>query len=1332
MCRTKLCRAGVLLAACLLTCPAAAQTVSPVEQAARSGLPQLTEFLLHPGDAPYSFAFRPGSDGPHRMIAAWGTVIGIVMAVQVEGREPIIQRGNPVTVDFDATRGRLCTVVLRGDGDLPVATVGVLHGGQKATTPTPTAPQAPVPGVPLPVPPPTASLTEDFEAGAEEGWVMIGDAKIATAGNSQALTTSGFAFGLPKLDNLGDIALRFRYRHGQGLGDIALRVKGLSPPEHLYHVMVSTDGVAVVREAQQKPQELARKPFPLVVGTWYAMGVTVQGGRVHVEIDGQPLIDATDPAPLPAGLIGFGCLSGSGFAYDDIALSLPSPGTAGPPGEPQPPIQTGPAVVLPSPAIATQGAPSLAALDASLVAPLQKAGIADAETLVQRVLTRDGLMSLGQASGADPVSLLRLASRVELARVLGERSVTQSHLALLETADIDQPGDIAAYAGREADLADLLTARAAAFGMDAPLAQEVSTWVQAASQSGQRLPSGLSLLPDAAVVAPRPFRAGEIGEGLSAETLSAVELGTGGLEGPEGLSQDEIQALIVQYQTLFMVQQKIGAGQAFELARTLVANMVVIKAGRSETHKEFAATEGGLYRADIRLQRPGGDIKLAWAIDKPVVSYAMVNPPTTMAAPVALKAVNALATPIISGYAPIMQGDEKTTGECIDERDSFYLYFYLKSTDIPPVGKLRLRLIVQENVDDKPAKVLQPGDPDYHPNQPPPEKPDPTISGTVTVSRQPARLVDFGKPFDAALISPSPNVTIYPVQSFRTPLYTPPGGAGERAFRLTSKIIPRPNPYQQFTLEYYPAKGQTKPPAANEGILFYPAVLRDGIPLDGVTRHINGVTYYDHAPPGGVGNGVHEMILGSDARLLMTTGHPIRRDASKPLMPELAINVAMELEGGKVETWYVAELRKLEVGGQSEPDDDSDDDGTGEFRILATSVLANAGPETGAGIWDSDHADLPAWAAVRRSLAPQMIPTDPASRRTVYFPNAVLGAWTEAQIEQFDTLTIGLGVMEDDSQTWWQKLQESLAPFILFIKTAISTGKAMWAAYNLDVGGAVSNYSDAIRTVTTADSGFEGVDDFIGAPCMTTGRDWFWQWGIMEDDPTQVFSLKAPSDTNKLTTSPVSWRDTISNKSGIAGFVTSHGGGTPNWAGGEIRMRKVAAPYSYGWVDSVQFTVSDDKPYQNSHGTVYASVPPGASGLSGACEAGSEWDKWQKAGMFMPDQPVYWLRVPMQDWKTQIQNWGLRPSAYTQWQIQLWEALPCLPNTPIGDLAFTFYHEDFWRNCGKTLDFTKSLGWKASFGKTGELHYGDYELYRPSMYLDRVKFRVHVYIWDGR
>ncbi|MFQ6096317.1 MAG: family 16 glycoside hydrolase [Armatimonadota bacterium] len=153
-----------------------------------------------------------------------------------------------------------------------------------------------------------------------EDWQLIGDARLTTEAGRRALVTNGFAFGALRTEDLTSFTLRFRYRHAEGIADVALRTKIANPPPYLYHVLLANNGVSVSRDEHQQQKELQTVPYTLRPGEWYDFTISVTRETIQVTINGTQVISATDPQPLPAGVLALGSLIGNGFAYSNVVL----------------------------------------------------------------------------------------------------------------------------------------------------------------------------------------------------------------------------------------------------------------------------------------------------------------------------------------------------------------------------------------------------------------------------------------------------------------------------------------------------------------------------------------------------------------------------------------------------------------------------------------------------------------------------------------------------------------------------------------------------------------------------------------------------------------------------------------------------------------------------------------------------------------------------------------------------------------------------------------------------------------------------------------------------
>jgi len=165
-----------------------------------------------------------------------------------------------------------------------------------------------------------ATRSEDFEA-TPQGWEFHGGAQVQTAGQGRALVLSGPGHGVWTAVHAGDFALRLRYRHAQGAGDILFRGSGEPPQNQEYHLIFADTRLHLLRLSAGQEQEIQSAACQLQPGSWYDVAVQASGGQIAVFVGGQQVLTATDPQPLPAGIVGFGSGGGSGFAYDDISIS---------------------------------------------------------------------------------------------------------------------------------------------------------------------------------------------------------------------------------------------------------------------------------------------------------------------------------------------------------------------------------------------------------------------------------------------------------------------------------------------------------------------------------------------------------------------------------------------------------------------------------------------------------------------------------------------------------------------------------------------------------------------------------------------------------------------------------------------------------------------------------------------------------------------------------------------------------------------------------------------------------------------------------------------------
>lgn len=168
---------------------------------------------------------------------------------------------------------------------------------------------------------PTAARSESFDQSEAAGWELLGGAQVASIDGQTALTCSNGGHGYWPAVNARDLDLKFRYRAGQGVGRVAVNISGEPPNNQEYSIVLPPGEIGVDRVAGGQTQTLAAGPSPIQPGGWYDVAVRVQNGQISVAVGGQTVVTAVDRQPLPAGIVGFGALEGSGFAFDQVSFA---------------------------------------------------------------------------------------------------------------------------------------------------------------------------------------------------------------------------------------------------------------------------------------------------------------------------------------------------------------------------------------------------------------------------------------------------------------------------------------------------------------------------------------------------------------------------------------------------------------------------------------------------------------------------------------------------------------------------------------------------------------------------------------------------------------------------------------------------------------------------------------------------------------------------------------------------------------------------------------------------------------------------------------------------
>jgi len=181
-------------------------------------------------------------------------------------------------------------------------------------------------------------LTDDFmRTDAEQNvWQTVaGSWKLKSLPNA-SMSANAFMFaGLGGADDAPGLAVRgnwfwHNYMVSAACRPLSASAAGLvfyyrSPTRyHLLRCVPLGHGgrVELVRVSGDRREVLAEAPAALAKGQWYRLSVRVVGQRATGLIDGNPLVDVTDPQ-LVSGSIGLYCEGAEGAVFDDVTVVAP-------------------------------------------------------------------------------------------------------------------------------------------------------------------------------------------------------------------------------------------------------------------------------------------------------------------------------------------------------------------------------------------------------------------------------------------------------------------------------------------------------------------------------------------------------------------------------------------------------------------------------------------------------------------------------------------------------------------------------------------------------------------------------------------------------------------------------------------------------------------------------------------------------------------------------------------------------------------------------------------------------------------------------------------------
>jgi photosystem II stability/assembly factor-like uncharacterized protein len=185
-------------------------------------------------------------------------------------------------------------------------------------------------------------VNEPFDDPALSGWEHAPEVRVEDGALRVPANTYAFYFG-----EWPAFTLSVRVRM-EGEGELVIGYYGTD--QGIYTLVLPPGAAVLMREEGGVGAELAGVPAPIPLTDWAQVTIQVTGNQHTVSINGEQLLSATDPNPLPPG----GLLlhvAGAGVGWFDDLVVQPGPGGAAPP----------PSDADAPPAAATTGTPAYAA-----------------------------------------------------------------------------------------------------------------------------------------------------------------------------------------------------------------------------------------------------------------------------------------------------------------------------------------------------------------------------------------------------------------------------------------------------------------------------------------------------------------------------------------------------------------------------------------------------------------------------------------------------------------------------------------------------------------------------------------------------------------------------------------------------------------------------------------------------------------------------------------------------------------------------------------------------------------------------------------------------------
>ena len=161
--------------------------------------------------------------------------------------------------------------------------------------------------------------SEDFETGQASGWDLESGWQVEQDGDNYVLSGSGHKWATLLNNGWDDYRVRFRLKLQQGAIHLNYRLKEVSGGLSRYRIGFTKEGLYLAKSVPREI-DLTEVSASHALNRWYDVEIVGLGEHLQIYVDGDLVLDYTDPQPVQSGTIAFETLDDSRAQVDDIEV----------------------------------------------------------------------------------------------------------------------------------------------------------------------------------------------------------------------------------------------------------------------------------------------------------------------------------------------------------------------------------------------------------------------------------------------------------------------------------------------------------------------------------------------------------------------------------------------------------------------------------------------------------------------------------------------------------------------------------------------------------------------------------------------------------------------------------------------------------------------------------------------------------------------------------------------------------------------------------------------------------------------------------------------------